>query len=151
MGNCGSNPPAVEDAPGARERSYSASGTQVLFDRIDTLKQTVADLEGELAEQRKKSNGLEVELANLTEENETYKKEQEEVHSVVSGFEETVDKVVAEKDSVITKLQVGRTPGFFFFFQFVSVCFFSFCFLSVFLPPRVLLSRNMMLCARLLD
>jgi len=110
MGNCGSaDAPGIEDEPGARERSYSASGTQVLFDRIDALKGTNAEQKDKISAQLKKINKLEEQLAALTEENETYVKEQEEVHSVVTGFEKTIDKVVEEKESVIKLLRVRTT------------------------------------------
>ena len=77
------------------------------------LKVELARLEKELSAQRKRANDLEAQAANLAEENETYVKEQEEVHSVVTGFEQTMGNVVEEKEAVIKQLRVRVFVGLF--------------------------------------
>ena len=106
MGNCESYTDGIEELPGAREKSYSSSGTAVLFDRIDVLKKRNALLEQNMLESKTKQEELESQMADLKDENKQFQQEHDEVESVVTGFEHAMDKVVAEKDAVIAELRV---------------------------------------------
>lgn len=100
MGNCGSNISQQDD-------SEQDGGGMVNTDRMNTLEAQVAELKAAQKDNLKIKNDLETQLASLQEDNNTLRQEQDEVHNVITGYEETMDKLVKDKDYIIKQLQVG--------------------------------------------